>query len=89
MEKTNLTSPQSVAVDPELLTRSEVAQLLHVSLSYVDHLPDLPCFKLGKKKLFSKSEILNYLHRNHVQSSTRKVSKTDAIRNREAPNVEN
>lgn len=85
MNKTNVSSPQSLA-EPELLTRSEVAQLLHVSLSYVDHLPDLPCFRLGKKKLFSKSEILGYLNCNHVEPTSRKVSKTDALRKKEVAN---
>ena len=83
MEKTNFKTPQSMA-GPELLTRSEVAQLLHVSLSYVDHLPDLPCFRLGKKKLFDKAEILDFLHRNHVVTVSRKVSKTDAVNLMEA-----
>ena len=83
MEKTNAKSPQSM-LEPELLTRSEVAQLLHVSLSYVDHLPDLPCFRLGKKKLFDKAEILDFLHRYHVIPVSRKVSKTDAVKFKEA-----
>lgn len=82
MENISLSS-QSLA-EPELLTRSEVAQLLHVSLSYVDHLPDLPCFRLGKKKLFDKAEILDFLHRNHVVTVSRKVSKTDAVNLKEA-----
>ena len=82
MDKTNLSSPQSWEM-PELLTRSEVAQLLHVSLSYVDHLPDLPCYRLGKKKLFEKTEILIYLKENHVLPVAKTISKTDAINSKE------
>lgn len=85
MDNTNLKTPQFLE-NPELLTRSEVAQLLHVSLSYVDHLPDLPCYRLGKKKLFSKTEILDYLSSNHVQPVSRKVSKTDSIHSKEDAN---
>lgn len=71
---------------PELLTRSEAAGLLHVSLSYVDHLADLPCYRLGKKKLFSKQEILDYLQSNHVTPAVRKVSKTNALNSKEDAN---
>ncbi len=85
MDKNISKSTQSLA-EPELLTRSEVAQLLHVSLSYVDHLPDLPCYRLGKKKLFSKEEILDYLRSNHVVPVSRTVSKTDTIKEKEAAN---
>ncbi len=85
MQNKKETIPQS-PVEPELLTRSEAAGLLHVSLSYIDHLSDLPCYRLGKKKLFSKAEILDYLSRNHVTPTARKVSKTDAIKSKEAAN---
>lgn len=85
MKKTNVQSPQFLEI-PELLTRAEVACLLHVSLSYVDHLHEIPCYKLGKKKLFSKSEILDYLKNNHFQPAARKISKTDAINSKEEAN---
>ncbi len=88
MQNKKETIPQ-LPVEPELLTRSEAAGLLHVSLSYIDHLTDLPCYRLGKKKLFSKAEILDFLRSNHVTPGMRKVSKTDAIKTREATNVEN
>lgn len=78
MEKTNLITPQFLA-DPELLTRDEVAQLLHVSLSFIDHLSELPSYKLGKKKLFIKSEVLEYLRKNRTISSSKNVSKTEKI----------
>lgn len=78
MEKTNLNSPQFLA-DPELLTRDEVAQLLHVSLSFIDHLSELPSYKLGKKKLFNKSEVLEYLNKNRSVPFSRNVSKTEKI----------
>lgn len=83
MEKTILNSPQFLD-EPELLTRSEVALLLHVSISYVDHLYDLPFYKIGAKKLYSKKEVLTYLARNHLDTTTRKVSKTNSIYEREA-----
>lgn len=82
MKETIIKAPQSCE-EPELLSRSEVAILLHSSLSYVDHLDDLPCYKLGKKKLFSKSEVLEYINRNHVNPVSRNISKTDAIRMKE------
>ena len=82
MDKTNEKTSQSWVM-PDLLTRSEVAQLLHVSLSYVDHLPDLPCYKLGKKKLFEKTEILNFLKENHVMPVSKTISKTDEINSKE------
>lgn len=85
MEKTIIKSPQSCE-EPELLSRSEVAILLHSSLSYVDHLNDLPCYRLGKKKLFSKAEVLEYLKRNHVNTVSRNISKTDAIKVKEEAN---
>lgn len=78
MEKTNLNSPQFSA-DPELLTRDEVAQLLHVSLSFIDHLSELPSYKLGKKKLFNKSEVFEYLCKNRTIPSSKNVSKTEKI----------
>ena len=80
MENTNIESPQLLE-NPELLTRSEVAQLLHVSLSYIDHLPDLPSYKLGKKKLFNKREILEYLNKNRSVPIPKTISKTEKIRN--------
>ena len=80
MENTNIESPQLLE-NPELLTRSEVAQLLHVSLSYIDHLPDLPSYKLGKKKLFSKIEVLEYLNKNRSIPIHKVISKTDKIKN--------
>ena len=58
MENTNQSTQRMD--NPELLTRDEVAQLLHVSLSFIDHLNDLPSYKLGKKKLFNKAEVLEY-----------------------------
>lgn len=85
MEKTSQTSLQFQA-EPELLSRSEVATLLHASLSWVDHQSDLPCYRLGKKKLFAKQEILGYLSRNHVTPGMRKVSKTEALKQKEAAN---
>ena len=81
MEKT-IENSQQFLDDPELLTRSEVALLLHVSISYVDHLYDLPFYKIGAKKLYSKKEVLTYLARNHLDTTTRKVSKTDSIHTR-------
>lgn len=78
MENTNVLSSQLME-NPELLTRDEVAQLLHVSLSFIDHLNDLPSYKLGKKKLFNKAEVLQYLNKNRTTPFTRKVSKTDKI----------
>ena len=78
MKETIIKTPQSCE-EPVLLSRSEVAILLHSSLSYVDHLDDLPCYRLGKKKLFSKSEVLEYINRNHVNPVARSISKTDAI----------
>lgn len=68
---------------PEYITRSDVAVLLHASLSYVDHLDDLPFYRLGKKKLFSKPEVLEYINRNHVNPVARRISKTDAIHMKE------
>lgn len=68
---------------PEYITRSDVAVLLHASLSYVDHLDDLPFYRLGKKKLFSKAEVLEYIKRNHVTPVSRSISKTDAIHMKE------
>lgn len=68
---------------PEYITRSDVAVLLHASLSYVDHLNDLPFYRLGKKKLFSKAEVLEYIKRNHVTPVSRSISKTDAIHMKE------
>lgn len=78
MEKTNLSIPQFLE-NPELLTRDEVAQLLHVSLSYIDHLTELPSYKLGKKKLFNKLEVLEYLSKNRIVPLNNKVSKTEKI----------
>ena len=78
MENTNLQSSQLMN-NPELLTRDEVAQLLHVSLSFIDHLNDLPSYKLGKKKLFNKAEVLEYLNKNRTTPLTYKISKTDKI----------
>lgn len=80
MENTNIESPQLLE-NPELLTRSEVAQLLHVSLSYIDHLPDLPSYKLGKKKLYNKKEVLEYLNMNRYIPVPKTVSKTEKIKN--------
>lgn len=88
MEKTNLNLSQSWE-EPQLLNRSEVANLLRVSISYVDHLVDLPCYKLGTKKLFSKSEVLDYLKNNHVPSGHRVISKTDAVSSKEIINGKN
>ena len=78
MENINVLSSQLME-NPELLTRDEVAQLLHVSLSFIDHLNDLPSYKLGKKKLFNKTEVLQYLNKNRTPPLTQKVSKTDKI----------
>ena len=78
MENTNLQSSQFMK-NPELLTRDEVAQLLHVSVSFIDHLNDLPSYKLGKKKLFNKTDVLEYLNKNRTSSLSHKVSKTDKI----------
>ena len=78
MENTNFQSSE-LKENPELLTRDEVAQLLHVSLSFIDHLNDLPSYKLGKKKLFNKAEVLEYLNKNRTTPLSRKVSKTDKI----------
>lgn len=83
MEKT-IENSQQFLDEPELLTRSEVALLLHVSISYVDHLYDLPFYKIGSKKLYSKKEVLAYLSSNHLDIKPRKVSKTDSIYTREA-----
>ncbi len=71
MENTNQST--QLIENPELLTRDEVAQLLHVSLSFIDHLNDLPSYKLGKKKLFNKAEVLEYLNRNRTTPLSRKV----------------
>ena len=77
MENTNQST--QLIENPELLTRDEVAQLLHVSLSFIDHLNDLPSYKLGKKKLFNKAEVLEYLNRNRIAPLSHNVSKTDKI----------
>lgn len=77
MERENLNSSQFLE-NPELLTRDEVAQLLHVSLSFIDH-SDLPSYKLGKKKLFDKKEVLDYLNMNRSKPVSKKVSKTEKI----------
>lgn len=79
MNNTNLNSSQFLE-NPELLTRDEVAQLLHVSLSYIDHLTELPSYKLGKKKLFNKSEVLEFLSRNRSIPFSKTVSKTEKIK---------
>ena len=78
MEKTNLNLPQ-FSKEPELLTRDDVAKLLHVSLSFIDHLSDLPSYKLGKKKLFNKSEVLEYLSKNRTVPLSKNISKTEKI----------
>ncbi len=75
MENTNQST--QLIENPELLTRDEVAQLLHVSLSFIDHLNDLPSYKLGKKKLFNKAEVLEFLNRNRTTPLSHKVSKTE------------
>lgn len=67
---------------PELMSRTEVAMYLHVSLSFVDHLIDLPFYKIGSKKLYAKNEVLAYLAKNHLDTNSRKVSKTDSIYSR-------
>lgn len=82
MEKTIEKSTQSWN-ETELLTRSEVALLLHTSLSYVDHLTDIPCYKIGRKKLFSKAEIIDFLNKNHITPVSRTISKTDVISSKE------
>lgn len=76
MDNTNLNSPQFLE-NPELLTRDEVAQLLHVSLSFIDHLSELPSYKLGKKKLFNKKEVLEYLNMNRSIPINKTISKTE------------
>ncbi len=78
MEKTHLKSTQ-LNENPELLTRDEVAQLLHVSVSFVDHLKELPSYKLGKKKLFNKTDVLEYLNKNKTTSLSHTISKTEII----------
>lgn len=78
MENTNVQYSQLME-NPELLNRDEVARLLHVSLSFIDHLNDLPSYKLGKKKLFNKAEVLEYLNRNRTTKLSHKMSKTDKI----------
>lgn len=80
MDKTNTQKPQFLE-NPELLTRSEVAHLLHVSISYIDHLPDLPSYKLGKRKLYDKREILEYLFTKRLIPVSKPISKTDKIYN--------
>lgn len=82
MEKTFEKSPQSWN-ETELLTRSEVALLLHSSLSYVDHLTDIPFYRIGRKKLFSRIEVMDYLKNNHINPTSKKISKTEAIRSKE------
>ncbi len=88
MEKTIVNSSQSWE-EPQLLNRSEVANLLRVSISYVDHLVDLPSYKIGTKKLFSKTEVLDYLRNHHVPSGHRIISKTDAVTSKERVNGKN
>ena len=78
MENTNLQSSQLME-NPELLTRDEVAQLLHVSVSFIDHLKELPSYKIGKKKLFNKTDVLEYLNKNRTTSLSHKISKTEKI----------
>lgn len=80
MEKTNNQNPQFME-NLELLSRPEVAQLLHVSISYIDHLSDLPSYKLGKKKLYNKQEVLEFLFTKRLIPVSKTISKTDQINN--------
>ena len=88
MQDANDQTPQlreNTNQNPELLTRDEVSRLLHVSISYVDsHMPDLPKLKLGRKVLFLKDDVLDWLY-SHKQEGDKKCKSKTIISRRQNP----
>lgn len=83
MEDSTITMPQSRAA-PELLTRDEVSRMLHCSISYVDsHIPDLPRIKMGRKVMFDKEDVVNWITKHKVEGkgANKCKSKTTSIQN--------
>lgn len=81
MENSTINTPQSRAA-PELLTRDEVSRMLHCSISYVDsHIPDLPRIKMGRKVMFDKEDVINWIINHKVEGKGVKecLSKTTLV----------
>jgi hypothetical protein len=57
-------SPNRTAAETdELLSASEAAKLLSMSVSFLYHNRNIPCVKLGARRMYSRQALQKFIHR--------------------------